>query len=101
GSRSGMVYRPKPDLPQEQLTPYPLQVLTSERVLDLAVRSAGVDHEREVMPLMLAELRRALAEAGHDELASDEALIRLLFPFGRRGGESADAHRRTREVLAG
>ena len=100
GSRSGMVYRPKPDLPQDQLTPYPLQVLTSERVLDLAVRSAGVDHEREVMPLMLAELRRALAEAGHEELASDEALIRLLFPFGRRGGESADAHRRTREVLA-
>ena len=34
------------------------------------------------------------------ELASDEALIRLLFPFGRRGGDSADAHRRTREVLA-
>lgn len=100
GSRSGMVYRPKPDLPQERLTPYRLQVLTSERVLELAVRSAGVDHERDVMPLMLAELRRALREAGHAELASDEALIRLLFPFGRRGGESADAHRRTREVLA-
>lgn len=100
GSRSGMVYRPKPDLPQEQLSPYPLQVLTSERVLELAVRSAGVDHEGEVMPLMLAELRRALRGAGHAELASDEALIRLLFPFGRRGGDSADAHRRTREVLA-
>ncbi|WP_270410420.1 FAD/NAD(P)-binding protein [Brachybacterium paraconglomeratum] len=100
GSRSGMVYRPKPDLPQEQLSPYPLEVLTSERVLELAVRSAGVDHEGEVMPLMLAELRRALRGAGHAELASDEALIRLLFPFGRRGGDSADAHRRTREVLA-
>ncbi|MBB5831954.1 FAD/NAD(P)-binding protein [Brachybacterium aquaticum] len=101
GSRSGMVYRPKPDLPIEQLRPYPLEVLTSERVLELAVRSAGVDHEKEVMPLLLAELRRALRAAGHADMATDEALIRLLFPFGRRGGESQDAHRRTRDVLRG
>ncbi|GAA1488475.1 FAD/NAD(P)-binding protein [Brachybacterium sacelli] len=99
GSRSGMVYRPKPDLGHDLPAPYTPQVLTGERVLELAVRSAGVDHEREVMPLILAELRRALAGDGYGELASDEALIPLLFPFGRRGGETADAHRRTRDVL--
>lgn len=101
GSRSGMVYRPKPALPTAQLEPYPLQVLTGERVLELAVRPAGVDQEREVMPLMLAELRRALREAGYDHLAGDEALTHLLFPFGRRGEETAEAHRRTRDVLRG
>ncbi|MFC7458632.1 FAD/NAD(P)-binding protein [Brachybacterium sp. GCM10030267] len=99
GSRSGMVYRPKPDLPPDSLAPYVPQVLTGERVLELAVRPAGVDHERDVMPLMLAELRRALAEAGFTDLATDEALLHLLFPFGRRGGESHEPHRRTRDVL--
>ncbi|MGP5672185.1 FAD/NAD(P)-binding protein [Brachybacterium alimentarium] len=99
GSRSGMVYRPKPDLGAELPAPYVPQVLTGERVLELAVRSAGVDHERDVLPLMFAELRRALAEAGHEQLAHDDALVPLLFPFGRSGGESHDAHRRTRDVL--
>lgn len=99
GSRSGMVYRPKPDLRPALPEPWTPQVLTSERVLELAVRPAGVDHEREVMPLMLAELRRALREHGAPELARDEALIRLLFPFGRRGGATEDPHRRTRDVL--
>ncbi|GAA1484562.1 FAD/NAD(P)-binding protein [Brachybacterium fresconis] len=101
GSRSGMVYRPKPDLGPEPPAPHSPQILTGERVLELAVRSAGVDHEREVMPLILAELRRALAGAGFAELATDEVLLRWLFPFGRRGGETAEAHRRTREVLRG
>ena len=99
GSRSGMVYRPKPDLRPALPEPYTPQVLTSERVLELAVRSAGVDHERDVMPLILAELRRALQGIGKDELATDEALIHLLFPFGRRGGVTDDAHRRTWEAL--
>lgn len=99
GSRTGMVYRPKPDLRPDLPARYPLQVLTPERVLDLAVRPAGVDHERDVMPLMLAELRRALAAAGHHELATDEALVRMLFPFGRRGGATDHPHERTREVL--
>lgn len=100
GSRSGMVYRPKPDLGQELPAPYTPRILTGERVLELAVRPAGVDHERDVMPLMLAELRAAHREAGNRELAADEGLIRLLFPFGRRGGRSDDAHRRTLAVLA-
>ncbi|WP_114855828.1 FAD/NAD(P)-binding domain-containing protein [Brachybacterium sp. YJGR34] len=102
GSRSGMVYRPKPDLRPEMPSPYTPQVLTGERVLELAVRSAGVDHERDVLPLMLAELRRALREAGFAELATDEALLRELFPFGRGGGEPTTAraaHERTVEVL--
>ncbi|MEE1618761.1 FAD/NAD(P)-binding protein [Brachybacterium sp. J153] len=102
GSRSGMVYRPKPDLGSELPAPYTPEVLTPERVLELAVRPAGVDHEREVMPLILAELRRALAAAGFAELARDGALLPLLFPFGRRGGDARaveDAHRRTRDVL--
>ena len=99
GSRSGMVYRPKPDLSPEMPAPYTPQVLTGERVLELAVRAAGVDHEREVMPLMLAELRRALQEIGADEMAADAELLHLLYPFGRRGGGIDDAHRRTRDVL--
>lgn len=99
GSRSGMVYRPKPDLRPELPAPYTPQVLTSERVLDLAVRPAGVDHEREVMPLMLAELRAALRSVGAHHLATDEALVHLLFPLGRRGGATDEPHRLTREVL--
>ncbi|WP_193104279.1 FAD/NAD(P)-binding protein [Brachybacterium sp. FME24] len=99
GSRSGMVYRPKPDLGPELPEPYLPQVLTGERVLELAVRSAGIDHERDVMPLIFAELRRGLDGAGFAELAHDEPLTHLLFPFGRRGGDAADAHRRTGDVL--
>src|SRR5699024_660872 len=64
-----------------------------------SLRAAGVDHEREVMPLMLAELRRALQEIGADEMAADAELLHLLYPFGRRGGGIDDAHRRTRDVL--
>src|SRR5690606_24901477 len=85
GSRSGMVYRPKPDLGAQMPEPYLPEVLTGERVLELAVRAAGVDHEHDVMPLMFAELRRALHRGGFPELARDEALLPLLFPFGRRG----------------
>lgn len=99
GSRSGMVYRPKPDLGAQMPEPYLPEVLTGERVLELAVRPAGVDHEREVMPLMFAELRRALRRGGFPELAHDELLLPLLFPFGRRGGESPHPPRSTREVL--
>ncbi|MGP9537627.1 FAD/NAD(P)-binding protein [Brachybacterium sp. AOP43-C2-M15] len=101
GSRSGMVYRPKPDLGERMPEPWTPQVLTGERVLELAVRPAGVDHERDVMALMLAELRLALRGAGHAELAEDEALLRMLFPFGRRGDLLGDGHRRTRDVLRG
>ena len=99
GSRSGMVYRPKPDLGDRMPEPYLPEVLTGERVLELAVRSAGVDHERDVMPLMLAELRRALRSDGFPELAEDDLLLPLLFPFGRRGGEAPVPHRSTRDVL--
>ena len=99
GSRSGMVYRPKPDLSPYMPRPYTPQVLTSERVLELAVRPAGVDHERDVMPLMLAELRRALQDMGATHLADDEHLQHLLFPFGCRGGPVDHAHQRTVEVL--
>lgn len=99
GSRSGMVYRPKPDLGDRMPEPYLPEVLTGERVLELAVRSAGVDHERDVMPLMLAELRRALRSGGFPELAEDDLLLPLLFPFGRRGGEAPVPHRSTRDVL--
>lgn len=99
GSRSGMVYRPKPDLGARMPEPYRPEVLTGERVLELAVRAAGVDHERDVMPLMFAELRRALRSGGFPELAHDDALLALLFPFGRRGGESPFPHRSTRDVL--
>lgn len=99
GSRSGMVYRPKPDLGTELPAPYTPQVLTGERVLELAVRAAGLDHERDVKPLMLAELRRAMTGIGAYHLASDQALLALLFPFGRRAGAIEGAHERTRDVL--
>lgn len=99
GSRTGMVYRPKPELGEEMPAPWTPQVLTGERVLELAVRPEGVDHEKDVMPLMLAELRRALRGAGHLDLADDAALLALLFPFGRRGDDVGEAHERTREVL--
>lgn len=99
GSRSGMIYRPKPDLGDALPDPYTPRILTGERVLELAVRPSGVDHERDVMPLMLAELRAAHREAGNRELSTDEGLLRLLFPFGRRGGRCEDAHRRSVEEL--
>jgi len=99
GSRSGMVYRPKPDLGDRLPEPYLPEVLTGERVLELAVRAAGVDHEHDVMPLMFAELRRALRRGGFPELADDQLLLPLLFPFGRRGGERPVPHRSTRDVL--
>src|SRR5690625_5693959 len=70
GSRSGMVYRPKPDLTPEMPAPYTPQVLTGERVLELAGRAAGLDHERAVMPLMLAALRGAVQAVGPDDTAA-------------------------------
>jgi hypothetical protein len=99
GSRSGMVYRPKPDLRPELPSPYVPRILTAERVLELAVRPAGVDHERDVMPLLLAELSRALTEAGLPDRASEEAILQVLFPFGRKGGSIRRAHRRTTAML--
>lgn len=99
GSRSGMVYRPKPDLGAELPEPYEPRVLTGERVLELAVRPAGIDHDTAVLPLIMAELERALREAGHEDLASEERLLRVLFPFGRAGGPVAGAHERTVRVL--
>ncbi|MCS6712435.1 FAD/NAD(P)-binding protein [Brachybacterium sp. EF45031] len=99
GSRSGMVYRPKPDLRPDLPAPYEPTVLTSERVLSLAVRPSGVDHERDVMPLMYAELRTALRAHGFEALAEGDALERILFPLGRRSAGVDDAHRRTRDVL--
>src|SRR5699024_7379887 len=97
--RSGMVYRPKPDLSPEMPAPYTPQVLTGERVLELAVRDAGVDHEREVMPLMLAELRRALQEIGADGSAAGAEVMKMVCPFGSRCGGIDVVHRRTRDVL--
>ncbi len=98
GSRSGMLYRPKPETAPQMPEPYTPRVLTPERVLDLAVRSAGVDHQRDVMPLMITELVQALQREGHHALASDEALMALLYPLGR-GGAVPDAHERSRDVL--
>jgi hypothetical protein len=99
GSRSGMIYRPKPDLRPALPAPYTPRILTAERVLELSVRPSGVDHERDVMPLLLAELIRALDEAGFPGMADESAVLSLLFPFGRRGGPIPDAHRRTRDEL--
>lgn len=99
GSRSGMVYRPKPDLRPELPEPYRPQVLTPERVLSLAVRPAGVDHRSDVMPLIFAELVAAFAREGHDDLASEEAVAALLYPLGRDGAPVPDAHAATRDVL--
>jgi hypothetical protein len=99
GSRSGMIYRPTPDLRPVLPEPYTPRILTAERVLDLSVRQAGVDHERDVMPLLLAELVRAFDEAGFDEMADESAVLSLLFPFGRRGGPMRNAHVRTRDEL--
>lgn len=99
GSRSGMVYRPKPDVSPYLPDPYVPRILTSERVMELSVREAGLDHEADVMPLILAELVRALGAAGYRELASEKAVLRILFPLGRRGGAIEDAHVRTRDLL--
>lgn len=92
GSRSGMLFRPKPELPGILPEPYTPQVLTGERVMDLAVRADGVDHHRDVRPLMVAELSRALTQAGHQDLAEEQALMALLYPHGRGGGAVPDAH---------
>ena len=99
GSRSGMVYRPKPDLGDVLPEPWEPRVLTGERVLELAVRPAGIDHDTAVLPLIMAEMERALRTAGHTELASEENLRRILFPFGRAGGAVPGAHDRTVAVL--
>lgn len=99
GSHSGMVYRPKPDLRPELPVPYTPTVLTDAVVDQLAACASGVDHERDVLPLMLAELRSALEGAGLAELAAPDALERLLFPLGRRSRAIDDAHVRTRAVL--
>ncbi|MFE5775957.1 FAD/NAD(P)-binding protein [Brachybacterium sp. NPDC056505] len=99
GSRSGMVYRPKPDLRPYLPEPHEPRILTRERVLELSVRPDGLDHEADVMPLILAELQRALAVSGFRALAEESAILRILFPFGRRGGPIRDAHERTLEVF--
>lgn len=99
GSRSGMVYRPKPDLRPDLPESYEPRVLTPERVLALAVRPAGVDHRRDVMPLVLAELATAFGREGFPELADEDAVVDLLFPLGRDGTPVEHAHERTRDVL--
>lgn len=99
GSRTGMVYRPKPDLRPAMPADYEPRVLTDARVAELARRPGGLDHERDTLPLMIEELRQALAEAGFAGLATPEGVTRLLFPLGRRSVALDDAHRRTRAVL--
>jgi hypothetical protein len=98
GSRSGMLYRPKPDLRPYLPEPHIPRILTRERVLELSVRRDGLDHEADVMPLIVAELQRALTVSGFRDLAEESAILRILFPFGRRGGPITDAHARTVEV---
>lgn len=99
GSRTGVVYRPKPDLRPHLPAPYEPTVLTGGMVESLAARPGGLDHERDVLPLMVAELTGAMARAGFDALADEEAILRLLFPLGRRARALPDAHARTRAVL--
>lgn len=99
GSRSGMLYRPKPELPGALPAPYEPQLLTTERIQDLATRPDGVDHHREVRPLMLAETSRALRDAGHEHLAEEKELMALLYPLGRGGGAIPDAHETSHRVL--
>lgn len=99
GSRTGMVYRPKPDLRPEMPAVYEPQVLTDQVVAELIARPGGLDHERDTLPLLVAELCHALGRAGFDALAEEEALMRLLFPLGRRSVAIADAHERTRAIL--
>lgn len=99
GSRTGMVYRPKPDLRPRLPGTYTPRILTDERVAELAHRPGGLDHERDTLPLMIQELATALGEAGFTGLTTREAILRLLFPLGRRSVAVEDAHRRTRAVL--
>lgn len=99
GSRSGMVYRPKPDLRPQMPSTYAPVVLTDAVVAELARRPGGLDHERDTLPLLVGELESALTAAGHDGLAQEEQILRLLFPLGRRAVAVPDAHVRTRAVL--
>ncbi|MDO5663070.1 MAG: FAD/NAD(P)-binding protein, partial [Brachybacterium sp.] len=99
GSRSGMIYRPKPDLRPELPAPYAPRVLTDEVIEELAHREGGIEHERDTLPLMVRELEVALAAGGFAELADGPTIMRLLFPLGRHATAVPDAHRRSRDVL--
>lgn len=98
GSRSGMLYRPKPVFGESLPEPYEPVIFTSARVVDLAVRPQGIDHLRDVRPLMLSELEQAMRTAGFTEFASTEALLSVLYPLGRQGPVEK-AHARTRDLL--
>lgn len=99
GSRSGMVYRPKPDLRPALPGIYEPQVLTDAEVERLARRPGGLDHVRDTLPLLIEELSLALDGAGFGALAEESEILRLLFPLGRRAVAVDDAHARTRGVL--
>lgn len=99
GSRTGMVYRPKPDLRPALPAVYEPVLLTDAAVERLAARPGGLEHERDTLPLMIAELEHALATAGFTALATREEILRLLFPLGRRATAVPDGHARTRAVL--
>ncbi|UYG16818.1 FAD/NAD(P)-binding protein [Brachybacterium huguangmaarense] len=99
GSRTGMVYRPKPDLRPAMPAVYEPRVLTDAVVDELARRPGGLEHERDTLPLLVAELSDALGRAGFTALTDEAAIMRLLFPLGRKSVAIDDAHRRTRAIL--
>ncbi len=99
GSRTGMVYRPKPDLRPAMPAVYEPRVLTHAVVDELARRPGGLEHERDTLPLLVAELSGALGRAGFTGLTDEGAIMRLLFPLGRKSVAIDDAHRRTRAIL--
>ncbi|WP_460475713.1 FAD/NAD(P)-binding protein [Brachybacterium huguangmaarense] len=99
GSRTGMVYRPKPDLRPAMPGVHEPRVLTDAKVAELARRPGGIDHERDTLPLMVEELAVTLGDAGFKGLTTRDAILRLLFPLGRKAVAVDDAHRATRAVL--
>ncbi|MDO5644286.1 MAG: FAD/NAD(P)-binding protein [Dermabacter sp.] len=99
GSRSGMLYRPKPDLGDDTPAPYVPRVLSDEAVAACVRRRGGVEYEADIVPLIRAELALALTDAGFVEDAEDSAIGERLFPLGRRANEAARAHERTLDQL--
>lgn len=94
GSRTGMVYRPKPDISPEIPEPFELRVLTDERVAQLSATLQGLDYEADVLPLMMQELQEAISTGGY-EPPRVEDMERELFPLGRRSVSLDDAHDQT------
>lgn len=98
GSRTGMVYRPKPDTGPDLPKRHRPTVLTDEVIDELSSRLQGIDYEDDVLPLIFHELTDALASRGFTPPEFDDVEAEL-FPLGRRAVSTEDAHARTVEVL--